>query len=365
MGEVIRGGSTSLTSAEFGVLDDRPSPSMLVLVATLAAATVCQGAFAGAGRWLVGLGLVAAIGLDVTMSRSVAMRHGRLGAAATALAIWITVRDVADGSLDGGPARVAIVGRCRCGRRDRPALATTRPCDHRVGGSCDRCRGGCVGMGGSRLAHRAVGHARHVDLAGVVDPDLPERSRCDHGRCGAPRDQCAHVRPRSVAHAIATSVLMIGAVATQSRAGAVAATCGVAVLVLIAGPRRVIGATAGPAIGAAVACAGLAPGLSVDRSERPASAIVGLLVGLGIVAASTRVPGVVQRRLATVRPPWCRGRVRARGGSVRSLPVVVVGSAESQLVRSPRHERCGVRRPPAASIRFFSFVQMAVWPTCP
>ena len=66
MGEVIRGGSTSLTSAEFGVLDDRPSPSMLVLVATLAAATVCQGAFTAAGRWLVGLGLVAAIGLDVT-----------------------------------------------------------------------------------------------------------------------------------------------------------------------------------------------------------------------------------------------------------------------------------------------------------
>jgi O-antigen ligase len=75
--------------------------------------------------------------------------------------------------------------------------------------------------------------------------------------------------------------------------------CGGAVVLQVAGPRRVLVAVVGPGLGAAVACVGLAPGLSVDRSEQPAAAVVGLLVGLGIAAASTRVPAVVQRRVGT------------------------------------------------------------------
>ena len=270
MGEVIHDGSTSATSGQFGAPDDRPSLSALVLVATLAAATVCQGAFTGAARWLVGIGLVAGIGLDMHAWRSAPVRVGRIAAAAAALAIWIAVRDLADGTVEGRAGARGVVGRCRSGRAHRRTFATTRPSDHRDRGGGGRGRGGCVRLGGCRLAHRTVGDAQRVDVAGVVDHDLPERGRCGHRRGGAPRDQRTH-RSAALGRTCARDdgvADRCGRHAEQGRARS--QRCAAAPSSCRSPARaRVLAAVVGPALGAAVSVR-RARSRSVGRPKRAA-----------------------------------------------------------------------------------------------
>lgn len=237
MGEVIRDDSTSVTSVEVGTADDRPSSSMLVLVATLAAATVCQGAFTGTARWLVGVGLVAAIGLDVTTSGSAPLRVGRLGGTAVALALWIAVRDLADGTLEGGPARVALLA----GVVTVVAIvARSRPLDRMTAVSAVLAIGvGVAASGWVGVAWRVEPWANRSTSTWRASSTLtyPNAAAAITVAVALLAISLRTVRPRSVAHALATTALLIGAVATQSRAGAVAAACGGVVLLCVAGPR--------------------------------------------------------------------------------------------------------------------------------
>ena len=79
-------------------------------------------------------------------------------------------------------------------------------------------------------------------------------------------------RPRDGGLAVATAAMLVGAVATLSRAGAVSLGCGALVLVVLAGPRRVLSAAAAPLLGAAIAVAGMSwltvPGIRAGPAGR-------------------------------------------------------------------------------------------------
>ena len=268
MGEVIHDGSTSATSGQFGAPDDRPSLSALVLVATLAAATVCQGAFTGAARWLVGIGLVAGIGLDMHAWRSAPVRVGRIAAAAAALAIWIAVRDLADGTVEGAPARVALLAGVAA-----VALIVVRsqPLDRATIATAVVAVGvGVAASGWAGVVWRIEPWAMRSASTWRASSTMtyPNAAAAVTVAAALLAISARTVRPRSVGHALATTALLIGAVATQSRGGAVAAVCGGAVLLQVAGPRRVLAAVVGPALGARSRAQGSLP---VCRSTEASS----------------------------------------------------------------------------------------------
>ena len=96
-------------------------------------------------------------------------------------------------------------------------------------------------------------------------------------------------RKRSLPLGLAATALLIGAGATGSRAGLVALLAGGLVLVALAGPRAVTRASIGPALGAAVALAGLVPSMGTPGGTSPVWAAAGLLAGLTIGGGLTYV----------------------------------------------------------------------------
>jgi hypothetical protein len=87
---------------------------------------------------------------------------------------------------------------------------------------------------------------------------------------------------------LAIVVLLTGLGATWSRAGIGSFVVGCAVLVALVGYRAVWRAAWRPVAGAVIAVVGLAPGLSVSGPARPVWAVLGLIAGLGVGAATRR-----------------------------------------------------------------------------
>lgn len=103
-------------------------------------------------------------------------------------------------------------------------------------------------------------------------------------------------RPGSRSGATATCVLLAGAGATLSRGGFLALLLGGVLLARAAGARRLFAATAGPAAGALVVLAALAPSMVVGRPPRPILAVAGMAAGLAvavILAARPRAAAAV------------------------------------------------------------------------
>ena len=100
------------------------------------------------------------------------------------------------------------------------------------------------------------------------------------------------VRRRSpaAASAAATCVVLAGAGATLSRGGFLALVAGGALLAWKVGARRLLAAAAGPAAGAIVALAGLAPSMVVGRPPRPLLAVLGLVAGVVVAAVLASRP---------------------------------------------------------------------------
>jgi O-antigen ligase len=84
--------------------------------------------------------------------------------------------------------------------------------------------------------------------------------------------------------AMASTVLLIGLGATLSRGGLLAAAAGLLGLAALLGPRRVLAALWAPALGAALALAGLLPGLASTAAPRPG--IAAGLLALGLAAGT-------------------------------------------------------------------------------
>jgi hypothetical protein len=89
--------------------------------------------------------------------------------------------------------------------------------------------------------------------------------------------------------AVATAAMLVGAVATLSRAGALSLGCGALALVVLAGPRRVCAAAFAPVVGAAIAVAGMSGSLSLGSAPGRPVAVVAMAVGLCSAAAATRL----------------------------------------------------------------------------
>ena len=103
--------------------------------------------------------------------------------------------------------------------------------------------------------------------------------------------------PRSRVRAAAACVILAGAAATLSRAGALAFVVGAAVLAGLIGPRRFARAAGPPALGAAIAWAGLLPSI-VHPHPTPAIAVLALVAGLAAATVLARPPSLATRRVA-------------------------------------------------------------------
>jgi hypothetical protein len=96
-------------------------------------------------------------------------------------------------------------------------------------------------------------------------------------------------RPRDGAQAVMTAAMLVGAVATLSRAGAVALVSGALVLVVLSGPRRVLSAAAAPVLGTLIAVAGMSGSLPLASAPGRPVAVVAMAAGLAAAAAATRL----------------------------------------------------------------------------
>jgi hypothetical protein len=93
-------------------------------------------------------------------------------------------------------------------------------------------------------------------------------------------------RPGSRAAAAATCVLLAGTGATMSRGGGLALALGGAVLASAVGLRPLLRTVGGPAAGAVIALAGLAPSMVVGQPPRPVLALSGLAAGVVLAVAT-------------------------------------------------------------------------------
>ena len=265
-------------------------PAMHVLVLGLSAGVVAQGGYRGPGR----LVLVVAVGAAVVLALAgLRLRGAELRSpivlAAGGLAAWALVRGAASSQrLSGGPLALALAGVvavvlvvARLEPRHRNelvrgliVLGVVVAATGWVGVVWHREPWGLSNDG----VWRAASSLTYANAAAAVLVPLLLLSA---GRLTA--------RPREGGLAVATAAMLVGAVATLSRAGAVSLGCGVLVLVVLAGPRRVLSAAAAPLLGAAIAAAGMSGSMSLTSAPGRPVAVVAMALGLCSAAAATRL----------------------------------------------------------------------------
>lgn len=130
---------------------------------------------------------------------------------------------------------------------------------------------------------------------------------------------------------VAACLMLIGVVATTSRAGLLALALGIMVLVALLGWRAVVRVGMAPCLGAGVALAGLAPSISAASTMKPTLAILALTAGLGVSSL-----GVIRTR----------GSLTALGVSL-----LVMGAGTALLVASSPSLRGSARFSTASADR--------------
>jgi hypothetical protein len=270
-------------------------PAMHVLVLGLSVGVVAQGGYRGPGR----LVLVAAVGAaGVLALAGVRLRADELRSplvlAAGGLAAWALVRGAASSQhLSGGPlalllagvvAVVLVVARLQPRQRHElvrglTVLGVVVAATGWIGVIWHREPWGLSNDG----VWRAASSLTYANAAAAV---LVPLLLLSVGRLVA--------RPRDGGLAVATVAMLVGAVATMSRAGAVSLGCGALVLVVLAGPRRVLSAAAAPLLGAAIAVAGMSGSLPLGSAPGRPVAVVAMAAGLCGAAAATRLHAVAK-----------------------------------------------------------------------
>ena len=333
--------------------------AMHVLVLGLSAGVVAQGGYRGPGRLVlvVAVGAAGVLALAGVRLRSAELRSP-IVLTAGGLAAWALVRGAASSQrLSGGPLALLLVGVvavvlvvARLGPRQRHELAR-----------------GLTLLGVVVAATGWIGVVWHHEPWGLSNDEVwRAASSLTYANAAAAvlvpllllsvGRQMA--RPRDGGLAVATAAMLVGAAATLSRAGAVSLGCGALVLVVLAGPRRVLSAAAAPLLGAAIAVAGLSGSLPLGSAPGRPVAVVAMAVGLCGAAAATRlhapakawalaaVLGLGLAALAGVHGQWSSvSAVLAVRVEAGSSPRVHVAEAALQLVAE--HPVAGVG--PAAS----------------
>ncbi len=250
-------------------------------------ATVAQGAFA-ADQALVDYGLVgvaAVVGLLTrrAMARPVVVAVGLL----VALALWTAARAADGATRGGGLAAAAWAG--------LPILAVAAAV-LAVAGLQARARAvlsaAVVAAGLSVAATGWVGVAWHVEPLALVSSGLwRASSTLTYANASASflvtalfvtAASAGRLGPRRAR--LVTAALLVGLLATMSRAGLLALAFGVLVAVAVSAARSVLAALWPAVPGAAVATAGLLPGLTAQSAPHPLVAAVALAAGLGAAA---------------------------------------------------------------------------------
>jgi O-antigen ligase len=280
------------TRAETGTHGGAAVP---LLLAALSGGLLAQGAFYPRGQWYVGV-LLAAAALVVLAAHPVT-RTDVLAPpvlAGAALAAWA----VADGAVHGtGGAShsggaglryalllaglLAVAYTCRC----LPEAARPVVLAGLVAVGCVVAATGWVGVllrrdGWAWQAQRlwrAAATLTYPNAAAAVLAMLALASLA----------QLAY-RPDSIRYALAATGLLAGLGATLSRAGLLALVVGLGVLAVAVGPRRLLAAARGPALGALVAVAGLLPSMPAGSPAKPVVAVAALVAGLGVGALLAR-----------------------------------------------------------------------------
>lgn len=267
----------------------------LLLLAALAAAVANQGAYYGAGQWLVVVLLGAAF-VTALRVRPWSRFDARVPplALGLALAAWALVRAAAAGDVAAGVPTLALVAGVVA------VVATARR-----SGDLQTLASAVVAIGALLAATGWIGVAWRVSPWALEDQRL-WRAATSLTYANAAAGLLAAlallglgrlVGGRSSALERAGLCLMlVGLGATLSRGGIAAAGVGVAVLVAVQGFRPVARAAAGPFLGAVVALAGLLPSMPAESPPRPVVAALALAGGLAVAAALPLVRPFDNRR---------------------------------------------------------------------
>ncbi|GAA0240595.1 hypothetical protein GCM10010492_44690 [Saccharothrix mutabilis subsp. mutabilis] len=261
------------------------APPVLLLLGAVAAAVVAQGGYYLPGRVLSGVLAGAALLLAVTTDRN--SLRGPVVLACGALASWALVRGGLAGDLVAGLPVVAAVGCLVAG------VVVVRQAPERARESC-----------GDVLVW--VGVAVGVTGWAAVVWRVPSWSVVADGLA---RGSSTLTYPNAAAALLAAlavfavvggkkaplvCLLLVGLGATLSRAGVIALGVALVVACVVAGPRKVLGNLAAPAVGALVALAALAPSFPVARPAQVLLAVAGLVVGVSGAHLLERTGGRVR-----------------------------------------------------------------------
>ena len=284
--------------------DDDISVAVVFLIATLAAAVVAQGAFAGPSRWLVAAGLAAVAMLTVAQRRPVHVSPVMI--AACALGAWILWRGVTSDALTSALWQVGLL--CAVGI----TVATARRASD---SEREVLLSAIVIIGIGVSISGWLGAAFRIEPWGNPAPSswrasstLTYPNAAAAAMTMAVMVVLARGRNRSLRNldAIAATVLIAGVIATQSRGGALALFAGLAVFALLVGPTVMARLLLAPVAGAVVAAVIALPSLATSAEPNPSRMIAALFVGVLVTAATTvaeqHVPG--SRRCGLVLVPF-------------------------------------------------------------
>lgn len=266
----------------------------LLLLAALSACITAQGGYYAGGQVIAG-GLLAAALLSAHRSTPLSGDDLRLPpvVAGGALAAWALV----DARIAGGQAGpvVALVG---------AAVAVLLVCRRVPAADRDALALAVVGIGVLVALSGWAGVAWRLDRLAIEDQALwRAATTLTYANAAAgllvPLALLALGRQltagRSPLRATTSCILLAGAGATLSRGGAVALLAGLVCLAAVLGVRRTLAGLAGPAFGAVVALAALAPSMPAGAPPRPALALLGLVAGAALAAGLEPAPARARR----------------------------------------------------------------------
>ncbi len=273
-------------------------PAALTVVATLAGGAALQGGFHPPGLLLLTVGAGAAVVVACATGSPVALRHPVVGSAA-ALALWAVARAGATGDVAAALPVVALTA----------ALvaidATLSPLPVPVR---ERVLVGLTAVAGFVAATGWWGVALRREPWAAADPGVwRAATSLTYANAAAALLVVAvllvlaggldRACPR-LGVDLAGAGLLLGAAATQSRAGLLALVVGLVVLTAARG-RGLLLRLVPMGLGAAVAFVGLVPSLPTDAPARPVPAVLALVAGAVVVAGLSGG----SRRLAVAAAP--------------------------------------------------------------
>ncbi len=264
--------------------------AMQVLVLGLSAGVWMQGGYHGPGRLALVVAVSAAGVLALVGARPVAVElRSPFVLAAAGLATWALVRGaVSPQRLSGGPLALLLAGAVAVVL----VVARLRPWPR------DELVRGLMVLGVVVAATGWIGVVWHREPWGLSN-DGVWRGASSMTYANATAAVLVPLlllsvgrlisHPRDRWSAVATAGILVGALATLSRAGAISLGCGALVLVLTAGLRTVLSAAAAPVLGAAIAVGGLSGSLSLASAPGRPFAVVAMAAGLCTTAVATRL----------------------------------------------------------------------------